>query len=63
MQVVRPDLMAQDAAQAPCRHRSDFIRCTFQNLFGHRCPPAISRRALLPSGARSTTRNFTGRWM
>jgi len=29
MQVVRPDPMAQDAAQAPRCHRPDFIRCTF----------------------------------
>jgi len=33
MQVVRTDPMAQDAAQAPRCHQSDFIRCTFQKSF------------------------------
>jgi len=32
MQTLRPNPMAQGAAQAPRRHWSDFIRCTFQNL-------------------------------
>jgi len=29
MQILPPDPMAEDAAQAPRSHRSDFIRCTF----------------------------------
>jgi len=32
MQILPPDPMAEDAAQAPHSHQSGFIRCTFQNL-------------------------------
>jgi len=60
MQILRPNPMAQAPPKRSAATDPTLFAAPSTILCGHRCPSAVCRRALLPSGARNTTRNFTG---